>query len=235
MLGLYKKELKSYFNSPIAYLVVLFFVVFSNVYFFFFNQFFSKNIATLRGYFALMPVIFIILIPSITMRSWAEEKKTGTDELLLTLPLTDWQLVMAKFLSSFVLLSIMLGATLFVPFTVNVLGDFETGQIIGEYIGALLLGAAGLAIGQFISSVTSNQISAYIFSVVALLFITIIGEASIIFNPSARLGNVLSYLSFSFHFESFRKGLLDTRDLLYFLIIIFYFLYLNIKVIKIRK
>ena len=235
MLGLFKKELKSYFNSPIAYLVVLFFVVFSNVYFFFFNQFFSKNIATLRGYFALMPVIFIILIPSITMRSWAEETKTGTDELLLTLPLTEWQLVMAKFLSSFSLLAIMLGATLFVPLTVNMLGDFETGQIIGEYIGALLLGAAGLAIGQFISSVTSNQISAYIFSVVALLFITIIGEASIIFNPSAWLGNLLSYLSFSFHFESFRKGLLDTRDLIYFLIIIFYFLYLNIKVIKIRK
>lgn len=235
MLGLFKKELKSYFNSPIAYLVVLFFVVFSNVYFFFFNQFFSKNIATLRGYFSLMPVIFIILIPSITMRSWAEEKKTGTDELLLTLPLTDCQLVLAKFLSSFTLLAIMLGATLFVPLTVSMLGDFETGQIMGEYIGALLLGAAGLAIGQFISSVTSNQISAYIFSVVALLFITIIGEASIIFNTSAWLGNVLSYLSFSFHFESFRKGLLDTRDLLYFLIIIFYFLYLNIKVINIRK
>lgn len=235
MLGLFRKELKSYFNSPIAYLVVLFFVVFSNVYFFFFNQFFSKNIATLRGYFALMPVIFIILIPSITMRSWAEEKKTGTEELLLTLPLTDIQLVLAKFLSSLALLAIMLGATLFVPLTVNMLGDFETGQIIGEYIGALLLGAAGLAIGQFISSVTSNQISAYIFSVVALLFITVIGEAAIIFNPSAWLGKVLSYLSFSFHFESFRKGLLDTRDLLYFLIIIFYFLYLNIKVIKLRK
>jgi ABC-2 type transport system permease protein len=169
------------------------------------------------------------------MRSWAEEKKTGTEELLLTLPLTDIQLVLAKFLSSLALLAIMLGATLFVPLTVNMLGDFETGQIIGEYIGALLLGAAGLAIGQFISSVTSNQISAYIFSVVALLFITVIGEAAIIFNPSAWLGKVLSYLSFSFHFESFRKGLLDTRDLLYFLIIIFYFLYLNIKVIKLRK
>lgn len=233
--GLYKKELKSYFNSPIAYLVVLFFVMFSNIYFFFFNQFFAKNVASLRTYFSFMPIIFIILIPSITMRSWAEEKKTGTEELLLTLPLSDAQLVFAKFLSSLTLLAIMLGTTLFVPLTLNLLGDFESGQIMGEYFGALLLGAAGLAIGQFISSVTSNQISAYIFSVVGLLFITIIGEIAIIFNPSTFMAKLFSYLSFTFHFESFRKGLLDTRDMSYFLFIVFYFLYLNIKVIKLRK
>jgi len=235
IMGLYKKELKSYFNSPIAYLVVLFFVMFSNVYFFFFNQFFAKNVASLKSYFSLIPLVFIILIPSITMRSWAEEKKMGTEELLLTLPLTDNNLVLAKFLSSFTLLAIMLAMTLPVPLTISLLGDFENGQIIGEYIGTLLLGAAGLAVGQFISSITSNQISAYIFSVVALLFITVIGEASMILNPSAWLGKLFSYLSFSFHFESFRKGLLDTRDLFYFLLIVFYFLYLNIKVIKLRK
>ena len=235
MFGLFKKELKSYFNSPIAYLVVLFFVMFSNIYFFFFNQFFAKDVATLRTYFSFMPIIFIILVPSITMRSWAEEKKIGTEELLLTLPLNDFQLVFAKFLSSLTLLAIMLGMTVFVPLTLGALGDFERGQIIGEYTGTLLLGAAGLAVGQFISSVTSNQISAYIFSVIALLFITVVGEASMFMNPSAILGKVFSYLSFSFHFESFRKGLLDTRDLLYFLIIVFYFLYLNIKVIKLRK
>ena len=235
IMGLYKKEIKSYFNSPIAYLVVLFFVLICNIYFFFFNQFIAKNVASLRGYFALMPIIFIILIPSITMRSWAEEKKVGTEELLLTLPLTNWELVLAKFLSSFTLLAIMLGITIFVPITLSSLGTFETGQIIGEYFGTLLLGAAGLAIGQFISSVTSNQISAYIFSVVAILFITLIGDISFFMNPSAILSKILSYLSFSFHFESFKKGLIDTRDLLYFLIIIFYFLYLNAKVINLRK
>lgn len=235
MIGLYKKELKSYFNSPIAYLVVLFFVVFSNVYFFIFNQFIAQNIASLRSYFAFMPLIFILLIPSITMRSWAEEKKMGTEELLFTLPLTDLQLVLAKFLSSFTLLAIMLGMTLFVPLTLNLLGDFETGQILGEYLGTLLLGAAGLAIGQFISSVTANQISAYIFSVIALLFITVVGDAAYLLNPSAVIGKILSYLSFTFHFESFRKGILDSRDLFYFLIIVFYFLYLNVKVIKLRK
>lgn len=235
MIGLYKKELKSYFNSPIAYLVVLFFVIFSNVYFFIFNQFIAQNVASLRSYFAFMPLIFILLIPSITMRSWAEEKKMGTEELLFTLPLTDFQLVMAKFLSSFTLLAIMLGMTLFVPLTLNLLGDFETGQILGEYLGTLLLGAAGLAIGQFISSVTANQISAYIFSVIALLFITVVGDAAYLLNPSAVIGKILSYLSFTFHFESFRKGILDSRDLFYFLIIVFYFLYLNVKVIKLRK
>ena len=235
IVGLYKKEIKSYFNSPIAYLVVLFFILFCNVYFFFFNQFIGKNVASLRGYFSLMPMIFIILIPSITMRSWAEEKKVGTEELLFTLPLTNWELVLAKFLSSLTLLKIMLVTTIFVPITLSRLGNFEIGQIIGEYLGAVLLGAAGLAIGQFISSITSNQISAYIFSVVALLFITLIGDVSFFMNPSAIISKVFSYLSFSFHFESFRKGLIDTRDMLYFLIIIFYFLYLNVKVINLRK
>ncbi|MCL2705653.1 MAG: ABC transporter permease, partial [Spirochaetaceae bacterium] len=213
IVGLYKKEIKSYFNSPIAYLVVLFFILFCNVYFFFFNQFIGKNVASLRGYFSLMPMIFIILIPSITMRSWAEEKKVGTEELLFTLPLTNWELVLAKFLSSLTLLKIMLVTTIFVPITLSRLGNFEIGQIIGEYLGAVLLGAAGLAIGQFISSITSNQISAYIFSVVALLFITLIGDVSFFMNPSAIISKVFSYLSFSFHFESFRKGLIDTRDM----------------------
>lgn len=235
IMGLYKKEIKSYFNSPIAYLVVLFFVLFSNIYFFFFSQFIAKNVANLRGYFAFMPLIFIILIPSITMRSWAEEKKIGTEELLLTLPLTNWELVLAKFLSSFTLLAIMLGMTLFVPITLGAIGNFEKGQIIGEYFGTLLLGAAGLSIGQFISSITSNQISAYIFSVVAILFITLIGDVSFFMNSSALLSKIFSYLSFSFHFESFRKGLIDTRDLLYFVIIVFYFLFLNVKVINLRK
>ncbi|MCL2792360.1 MAG: ABC transporter permease subunit [Spirochaetaceae bacterium] len=235
IIGLYKKEIKSYFNSPIAYLVVLFFVLFSNIYFLFFNQFIARNVADLRGFFALMPLVFIILIPSITMRSWAEERKSGTEELLLTLPLTNWELVLAKYFSSLTLLLIMLGMTLFVPLTLSALGDFERGQVFGEYFGTFLLGAAGLAIGQFVSSVTSNQISAYIFSVVAILFITLVGDISLFLNPAAAISRLFSYLSFTFHYESFRKGLIDTRGLLYFLLIIFYFLYLNVKVINLRK
>jgi len=235
ILGLYKKEIKSYFNSPIAYLVVLFFVLFCNVYFLFFNQFIARNVASLRGFFALIPLVFIILIPSITMRSWAEEKKVGTEELLLTLPLTNWELVLGKFLSSLTLLAIMLGMTLFVPITLSTLGHFERGQIIGEYLGAFLLGAAALSIGQFISSITSNQISAYIFGVVGLLFITLIGEVAVLLNPAGALSRIFTHLSFTFHFGSFKKGLVDTRGLLYFLLIIFYFLYLNVKVINLRK
>ena len=233
--GLIKKELKSYFNSPIAYIVVLFFVMFSNIYYFFFNQFFAQNVASMRTFFALMPVIFIILLPSITMRSWAEEKKLGTEELLLTLPLRDIDLVLGKFLSSLMLLSVMLLLTVPVPLTLSIMGDFENGQILGEYFGTILLGAAGLAVGQFISSVTSNQISAFIFSVIALLFITMIGEVNLIFNIPEWMANFFNYLSFSSHFESLKKGLLDTRDLIYFMIITFYFLYLNTKVIEIRK
>ena len=129
----------------------------------------------------------------------------------------------------------MLLLTVPVPMTLSIMGDFENGQIIGEYFGTLLLGAAGLAVGQFISSVTSNQISAFIFSVIGLLFITMIGEVSFLFNIPGWIADFFSYLSFSYHFESLKKGLLDTRDLIYFMIITLYFLYLNTKVIEIRK
>lgn len=233
--GLMKKELKAYFNSPMAYIVVLFFVLCMNIILLFFGQFFAMDTADMRSYFSIIPLLFILILPAISMRSWAEEKKLRTDELLFTLPLSEFEIVMGKFLSAMILLGVMIILTIPIPGMLSMFGSFERGQILGEYMGTLLLGAAGLAIGQFVSSITANQINAYIFSVVALLFITFIGNIAMIIDIPDFLGNLFGYLSLSNHFESFEKGIFDTRDFAYFAIIITFFLYMNIKVIKLRK
>ena len=229
------KEVRSYLNTPIAYIAVLFFVVFSSAWFFFFHQFFARDMATLRGFFSTMPLIFIGIIPALTMRIWAEERKMKTDEIILTLPYKEWQLVAGKFLSILILLTGALVLTVPVPLTVVPLGNFEAGEIAGEYLGILLLGGAGIAVGQFVSSVAKNQISAYIFSVIALLFFTLIGQLTIAADLPVWLGNLINYISLDYHFTSFEKGLIDTRDLGYFLLMILFFLTLNTQALKFRK
>ncbi len=229
------KEVRSYLNTPIAYIAVLFFIVFSTVWFFFFHQFFARDMATLRGYFSTMPLIFIGIIPALTMRIWAEERKMNTDEILMTLPYKERQLVVGKYLSQVILLAVALALTIPVPLTVAPLGNFEAGEIVGEYLGIFLLGGAGIAVGQFVSSIAKNQISAYIFSVIAFLFFTLIGQVNLIADLPSGFGNLINYISLDYHFTSFEKGLIDTRDLGYFLLMIFFFLTLNTQTLKSRK
>jgi len=230
-----KKELKSYFNSPIAYIAVLSFVLFTAVWLFFLQQYLVRDTASLRAYFGIVPMVFIILIPALTMRSWAEDKKLGTDEVLLTLPFKEIHVVLGKFFATFILVLIMAALTVPMPITLSALGRFEIGEIIGQYIGMLLLAATAIAIGQFISSVATNQISAFIFSVVALVFITLVGQATVYVNMPDWLSNFFQYISLDYHFGSFEKGLLDSRDLIYFLLFTAFFLYVNIKVLALRK
>ncbi len=230
-----KKELKSYFNSPIAYVVVSAFLVFTSVWLFYLQNFFANNVASLRIYFAVIPTVFIILLPALTMRLWAEEKKLGTIELLMTLPFTEEQLVIGKFLSTFILLLIMITLTLPIPIMLSLLGNFDWGQIIGEYLGVLLIGSAGVAVGLLVSSVTTNQITAFISTLLILLLLTLINTINSIADLPVWLTSVFNYLSLGYHFESFRKGLIDTRDLIYYLLITGLFLYINIKVLIFRK
>ncbi|RKX79979.1 MAG: ABC transporter permease [Spirochaetes bacterium] len=230
-----KKELRTYFNSPIAYIVALFFLVFTSVWLYFIQQFLVQNTASLRIYFGIIPTVFIIILPAITMRSWAEERKTGTEEILLTLPFKEIEVVAGKFFGSLMLLCIMVVLTIPVPLTLTPLGDFETGEIVGQYLGTLLLGAAGLALGQFVSSLSVNQISSFIFGVVALLVVTLIRQINFFLSLPSWLADFLNYISLDYHFESFKKGLIDTRDILYFLILVVSFLYFNMKVLVLRK
>ncbi|MFO8065286.1 MAG: ABC transporter permease, partial [Spirochaetia bacterium] len=230
-----RKEMAIYFNSPIAYIVVVFFLAFTSSWFFYIQQFLAQNVASMRSFFGIVPVVFVILLPAVTMRSWAEEHKLGTDEVLLTLPLSEAQAVVGKFCGAMGLLVIMLALTLPVPLTISPLGDFATGQIIGQYIGTLLLGAAAISVGLFVSSLSQNQITAFILGVVVLLVLTLVNQVNVVVDLPRRLGGLLNQISLNHHFRSFEKGLLDSRDIIYYVLLAFLFLYLNTKVLIFRK
>jgi ABC-2 type transport system permease protein len=230
-----RKELASFFNSPVAYIVVIFFLVLTSAWFFYGQQFFAQDTASLRGYFSLWPVVFIILIPAITMRSWAEEQRQGTAEVLLTLPIRERELVLGKFAAALALLAITVALTLPVPLLVSPLGSFDPGPIASQYAGALLLGAAGIAVGLFVSSLSANQISAFLLGVVFLLFITLIGQVPSLLVLPGWLAGALTWLSLDYHFDSFRKGLFDTRDAVFFLVLIVGFLTLTTRALLLRR
>lgn len=235
MIAVLRKELRSYFNSPIAYIAIVFFLAFTAVWLFYVQQFFARDIASLRGYFGIMPILFIGLMPALTMRSWAEETKLGTGEILLTMPLSETQLVLGKFAGGVAVLLIAIALSLFVPIFVAPFGDFESGQIVGQYVGVILLGAAGIAIGQFVSAISRNQISAFIVSAVVLLFFTLVSQINALMDLPGWLASVVNYLSLDYHFGSFVKGVVDTRDLVFFVVVSGLFLFLNVRVLVFRK
>jgi ABC-2 type transport system permease protein len=235
ILPILKKELKSYFNSPIAYILVVTFLVFSSVWIFFLQTFFASNIASLRAFFSVIPIVFIIVIPALTMRSWAEEKKLGTMEVLLTLPFRESTLVIGKFLAALALLAIMIALTLPLPLLLSRFGNFDWGEILGQYIGVLLLGAAGISVGLFISSLMANQISSFLISLFVLLVLTLISQVNRVFALPPWAAEVVNFVSLGHHFSNFQRGLIDTRDLLYYAILSALFLFLNTKTLVFRK
>ena len=230
-----RRELRAYFTTPVAFIIVVFFLVVTSAWFFYVQQFFAQGIASLRGYFSVWPIVFIALLPAITMRSWAEERRQGTAELLLTLPFRERELVLGKFIASLGLLCIVVVLSLPVPLSIAPLGALEPGQVATQYLGVLLLGCAGLAAGQFISALSANQVSAFLFSVLVMLFITMIGQVPAMMVLPGWLAGTLSWLSLDFHFDSFGKGVLDTRDALYFIVLAAGFLYFTTRVLLIRR
>ena len=233
--SLFVKEMQSYFNAPIAYIVISFSLSFTSLWFFYIRHFAAMNTASMRTYFEVMPALFIIILPALTMRSWAEEKKAGTDELLITLPFSETELVLGKFFAAFTILILFIFLSIILPFTIDRLGRFETGQIISEYVGIILLGGVGISIGLFLSSICRNQISAFILSVAVLLVLTLSDQLAVLANVPDWLSAFSRYLSLSYHFDSFRKGVLDSRDLSYFIILSVLFLYLNTRTLILRK
>ncbi|MFH1427453.1 MAG: ABC transporter permease [Patescibacteria group bacterium] len=227
---LFKKELMSYFNSPIAYIFIGVFLVVGN--WLFFNYFFLINQSNLRSFFSLLPWMFLFLSPAITMRLWAEEKKSGTIEFLLTLPVTDWQVVLAKFFSALAFVFILLFLTLTLPITVAMLGDVDFGPIIGGYLGALFLAGAYLALGLFISSLTKNQIIAFVLGLVASFAAFMIGAEFVLDSAPRFALPVMKFLGLGSHFFNISKGVIDTKDIIYYGSFIFIFLWLNVRVIE---
>ena len=230
-----RKELFQYLHTPAFYGAAVFFLLFGSVWLFFFQRYFAMDQATLRPYFGIFPVIYILVIPVITMKSWAEERKTGTSELLLTMPFSEWDLVLGKFLAVLALLVIMLLLTVPMPLTLARLGNFDAGMIFCEYLGALLLGASAASLGLLLSSLSKNQASSFLGSVVVLMIVMLINQLTFILNLPQWLSGFINFFSLAFHFESFSKGLLDSRDLAFFLLSTALFLFINTRVILYRK
>ena len=230
---LFKKELMGYFNSPIAYIFLGVFLVAGN--WLFFKNFFLIGQVSMRGYFDLLPWIFLFLTPAITMRLWAEEKKSGTIEFLLTLPVTDWQVVLAKFFGALAFLFIALLLTITLPITLATLGNVDWGPIIGSYLGALFLGGAYLALGLFISSLTKNQIIAFMLSLMACFIAFIIGADFVLVTAPQFAVPIMKFLGLGSHFFNIAKGIIDSKDIIYYSSFIFIFLWLNARVIQVRS
>ena len=228
-----RKELYSWLNSPAVYGITVFFLLFVSIWFYYLQRFFALDMATLKPFFNAFPLVFIFVIPVLTMKSWAEEKKLGSAEILFTMPFTEWELVLGKFFSCFILLFGMIILTLPVPLSLLPLAFFETGVIVCEYAGTLLLGASAAALGLFLSSVSKNQAAAFVGCVVVLLAVILAnnftGELPL------RLAGFVNYFSLSFHFESFSRGLLDSRDVAFFLVTTIFFLFLNTQVLIYRR
>ena len=217
----FKRELNVYFVSPIAYIVISIFLLVTG--WFFFTTFFLYNQATLRNFFALLPMTFSFVVPAITMRLFSEELNVGSYEILLTLPVTFLDVVLGKFLAGLAFVSIMLLPTLAYPVTVSLLGQLDWGPVVGGYLGAVLLGASFTAIGLFASSLTRNQVIAFIVGMAICFTLTLI-DKMLFFLPQGFLG-ILEYLGADFHFENISKGIIDSRDVLYFLSVCFVALY----------
>ena len=230
---LVKKELAGYFNSPIAYVVITVFLVIAN--WLFFKPFFLEGEVSLRGFFDLLPWLLLFLAPALTMRLWSEEKKSGTFELLMTLPITSWQAVLAKFIGSFIFLLLVLALTLNIPFSVAALGSLDWGPVIGGYLGAVFISLIFLAIGLFMSSTTKNQIISFVGTLVISFVALVAGSAFVLAGVPDLAAKILAGAGLANHYANLAKGVLDTKDFVYFFSITFFFLWLNARVLEARK
>jgi len=219
---IYQKEFKDYFVSPIAYIVIAIFL--AVIGWLFFSPFFIIDQADMRRFFNMLPIFFALVVPIITMRLFSEELNVGSYELLLTLPVTFRDIIIGKFLAAVAFVVALLIPTLSYPIFISFLGDLDWGVVIGGYIGAILLGSAYAAIGLFASSLTRNQIIACIVAIVICVPLTIVDQTLFLF-PQGILLDLISFISANAHFSNIAKGIIDSRDLIYFASIAFMGLY----------
>jgi ABC-2 type transport system permease protein len=234
--ALVKRELGAYFTSPVAYVFLVIFLLLAGFFTFTAGNFFERGEASLAAFFAWHPWLYLVLVPAVGMRVWAEERRSGTIELLLTLPVAPWQAIVGKFLASWIFLAVALLLTFPALITVNVLGDPDNGMIAAGYVGSLLLAGAYLAITCMTSAMTRNQVVAFILSVVLCLFLILAG-----FNPvtdllvrwaSPAVVDTVAAFSVITHFDGFQRGVIDSRDLLFFLSLIGFALFATGVIIR---
>lgn len=235
----FKRELRSYFATPVAYVFIVIFLILSGAFTFYLGNFYERGQADLQSFFQYHTILYLFLVPAVSMRLWAEERKSGTIELLLTLPVTMWQAVFGKFLAAWVFIGIALALTFPIWITVNYLGSPDNGAIFASYVGSFLMAGAFLAIGSCISATTRNQVVAFILTVVVCFVLMMAGYPIVldVFSSFAPQGVVDSIASLSFltHFASISKGVFDLRDLVYFVLMIGVWLYATAVVIDMKK
>jgi ABC-2 type transport system permease protein len=231
-----KRELVSYFVSPVAYVFLVIFLLMAGFFTFAAGGFFERGEASLASFFTWQPWLFLLLVPAIGMRQWSEERRSGTIELLLTMPVATWQAIVAKFLASWLFLAIAIALTFPVVVTANLLGSPDNGQIVAGYLGSLLLAGAYLAVTCMTSAMTRSQVVALILSVVILLFLILAGYGPVT-NLLSRwaspaLVDTVAAFSVMTHFEGFQRGVIDSRDLVYFASVIGFALFTTGVVIR---
>ncbi len=234
-----KREVNGYFASPVAYIFIVIFLLLSGFFTFMVAGFFAQGQANLLAFFGWHPWLYLFLVPAVGMRMWSEERRLGTMELLLTMPITPWQAIVGKFLASWLILAIALALTFPIVITVNYLGHPDNGVIFASYLGSLLLSGAYLSISAMTSAMTRNQVVSFILSVVICLFLILAGWPPVTnlltqwASPS--FVEMIAAFSVMTHFDSIQKGVIDSRDILFFLSVIVFCLFTTGVIIRAHR
>jgi ABC-2 type transport system permease protein len=234
-----RRELASYFATPLAYVFIFIFLLLANLFAFYLGAFYERGQADLESLFGFLPWLYLFLIPALSMKLWAEERKSGSIELLMTQPVSVWEAVLGKFLAAWIFTALALALTFPLWITLNYLGRPDNGAIVAAYLGSLLLGGGFLAIGSCMSALTRNQVIAFILAVVVCFGFLLAGFPMVLdvfrgWAPQA-LTDAIASLSFLTHFDSIKKGVIDLRDLLYFAMLIGFFLLATAITLELRK
>ena len=235
----FRRELAAYFATPLAYIFIVVFLVLAGSLTFFLGSFFDRGQADLQPFFTFHPWLYLFLIPAIAMRLWAEERKSGTIELFLTLPVTTAQAVLGKFLAAWAFCGIALALTFPLWLTVNVLGEPDNGVIVASYLGSWLMAGSFLAIGAAVSALTKNQVIAFVVAAVVCFVLTVAGSSVVLgfftgWAPQTVIDTLASF-SFISHFTSVMRGVIDLKDMVYFISLIVFFLFANTAIVELKK
>jgi ABC-2 type transport system permease protein len=234
-----KRELAGFFSSPVAFVFIVIFLLLSGFFTFMIGGFFERGEANLAAFFSWHPWLYLFLVPAVGMRMWSEERRLGTIELLLTMPVTPWQAIVGKFLASWVVVGVALALTFPVIWTVNYLGNPDNGVIFAGYVGSLFMAGAYLSISAMTSAMTRNQVVSFILAVVISLFLILAGYPPVTnlltsWAPTWMVEGIAAF-SVMTHFESIQKGVLDSRDVLYFLSVIAFSLFTTSVIIRAHR
>ena len=231
-----KRELSGYFASPVAYVFIVIFLLLCGFFTFMVGGFFDRGEASLTSFFVWHPWLYLFLVPAVGMRLWSEERRLGTIELLLTMPVTAWQAIVGKFIASWIFLGLALGLTFPLVITVAYLGSPDLGMIFCGYVGSLLMAGAYLAISCMTSAMTRNQVVSFIIAVVTCLFLILAGWPPVtnmlVQWASPTLVDFVAGFSVMPHFESFQRGVIDSRDVIFFLSVVVFSLFTTGVIIR---